>query len=138
MNTSEQHRAVFFQVRQPTEKLVRLTTVCAAHFEKNEPIQIFVEDEKGAKYVDELLWKFPSTAFLPHTVEGPDIISITSSKKRVGDTRIAFNLCPTPLLLEGFRLIYDFEDLTSPIKKNLSELRFDAYKKCGYLIEARN
>ena len=131
-------RAVFFQVRQPTEKLTRLTATCADHFEKKEPIIIFVEDEKGAQYVDELLWKFPSTAFLPHTVEGEDFITITSVKKKFGDPKIAFNLCSTPLLLEGFKIVYDFEDLTSPSKKQLAALRFDAYKQAGYLIEARN
>ncbi len=137
MSTYENSRAVFFQVRKPNEKLARLTSICAAHFEKKEPIIIFVEDEKGALYVDELLWKSPSTSFLPHTVEGEDLVCITSSKKKFGEPRIAFNLCPTPLLLEGFKVVYDFEDLTSPIKQNLSALRFDAYKKAGYLIEAR-
>ena len=135
---SENSRAVFFQVRKPSEKLTRLTSICAAHFEKKEPIIIFVEDEKGAQYVDELLWKSPPTSFIPHTMEGNDLITITSGKKTFGEPRIAFNLCPTPLLLDGFRIVYDFEDLTSPIKQNLSALRFDAYKKAGYLIEARS
>jgi DNA polymerase IIIc chi subunit len=131
-------RAVFFQGRQQNEKLLRLTATCVDHFNKKEPITIFVEDEKGALFVDELLWKFPSTSFLPHTLEGEDFISITSVKKKFGDPKIAFNLCSTPLLLEGFKIIYDFEDLTSPSKKNFSSLRFDAYKQAGYLIEARN
>jgi len=138
MNSNEHSRAVFFQVRRPNEKLSRLTTICASHFEKKEPIIIFVEDDKGAQYVDELLWKSPPTAFLPHSLESKDIITITSTKKKFGEHRIAFNLCPTPLLLDGFKIVYDFEDLTSPIKQNLSALRFDAYKKAGYLIEARN
>jgi len=138
LNTNENSRAVFFQVRKPSEKLSRLTAICAAHFEKKEPIIIFVEDDKGAQYVDELLWKSPPTSFIPHTMEGKDFITITSGKKKFGEPRIAFNLCPTPLLLDGFRIVYDFEDLTSPIKQNLSALRFDAYKKAGYLIEARS
>ena len=138
MNPNEYSRAVFFQVRKQAEKLTKLTSICASHFEKKEPILIFVENEKGAQYVDELLWKSPPTAFLPHTVNGEDMISITVAKKKIGAAIIAFNLCPTPLLLEGFKLIYDFEDLTSPVKQNLSSLRFDSYKKAGYLIEARS
>jgi DNA polymerase IIIc chi subunit len=138
MTTFEHSRAVFFQVHKPSEKLAKLTSICATHFEKKEPMIIFVEDEKGALYVDELLWKFPSTAFLPHTVNGEDLICITYAKKKIGDPKIAFNLCPTPLLLEGFKIVYDFEDLTSPVKQNLASLRFDSYKKAGYLIEARN
>ena len=41
-------------------------------------------------------------------------------------------------MIEGpFRIIYDFEDLTSPNKQHLSALRFEAYKQAGYTIEAR-
>jgi hypothetical protein len=63
---------------------------------------------------------------------------IAKVKKNVNQARVAFNLCPTPLLIEGpFRIIYEFEDLTAPNKKNLSSLRFDAYKQEKFLIEAR-
>lgn len=134
-------RIVFFQVRQPHTKLERLTEMAAAHFEKREHFLIVSEDEKAVQYIDELLWKFPPTSFLPHVASEdptPSLIAITRCKKNINQARFAFNLCPTPLVFEGlFRLIYDFEDLTSPSKQQLSAHRFDAYKKAGYLIEAR-
>src|SRR3990167_9184306 len=134
-------RAVFFQVREPKAKLACLAETAAAKFERKEHLLILVEDEKAMQYVDELLWKSPETSFLPHIATDElttELIAITRSKKNVNLSRIAFNLCSTPLLIEGpFRIIYDFEDLTSPSKQQLSAVRFDAYKKAGFLIEAK-
>ena len=111
------------------------------HFGKKEPLLIFVEEEKAEKFVDELLWKHPETSFLPHIcTEGPtnDYIAITKSKNNINNAHIAFNLCPTSLFLEEpLKIIYEFEDLSAPIKKNLSSARFDSYKKAGFFIEAR-
>ncbi len=133
-------RVIFFQVRDTKLKLQRLAEMAQTHFEKRDPFIIFVEDIKAQTFVDDLLWKLPETSFLPHTATDDttkDLVAITKSKTNVNQARSAFNLCPTPLLLEGpLRLIYDFEDLTSPSKKELSSLRFDAYKQAHYLIEA--
>jgi DNA polymerase IIIc chi subunit len=81
----------------------------------------------------------PPTSFLPHLAseeETASLIAITKARKNVNQAKFAFNLCSTPLLIEGIRLIYDFEDLTSPFKQQLSAVRFDAYKRAGCLIEA--
>lgn len=134
-------RVVLFQTRDPKAKLARLTETAAAHFERKEHLLILVEDEKTAQFVDELLWKSPETSFLPHvsTEEATgELIAITRGKKNINKARVAFNLCATPLMIEGpFRIIYDFEDLTSPNKQHLSALRFQAYKEASFLIEAR-
>ena len=144
MNPTSQHpltRVVFFQVRDNPTKLQRIAETAHSHFEKKEPFLILVEDERSAAFVDELLWKLPATGFLPHiATDEPttDRIAIAKAKKNVNSAKVAFNLCSTPLLIEGpFRIIYEFEDLSAPNKKNLSSLRFDAYKQAGYLIEAR-
>ena len=122
-------------------KLQRIAEAAQSHFEKKEPFLILVEDSRSQQFVDELLWKIPETSFLPHIASDDpvkDLIAISKMKKNVNGARVAFNLCPTPLLIEGpFRIIYEFEDLTSPSKKSLSSLRFDAYKQAGFLIEAR-
>ncbi len=134
-------RVVLFQVRAPNLKISRLIETASAHFERKEHLLILAEDEKAVHYVDELLWKFPPTSFLPHvaTEESTQaFVAITKSRTNVNQAKFSFNLCPTPLLIEGIRLIYDFEDLTSPLKQQLSAIRFDAYKKAGCLIEARS
>lgn len=134
-------RIVFFQVADNPTKLKRIVEMAHAHFEKKEPFLIVVEDEKSQKFVDELLWRLPLTSFLPHIAsDAPttDLIVITKVKNNVNQAQAVFNLCPTYLLIEGsIRSIYEFEDLSTPSKKNLSSQRFDAYKQAGFSIEAR-
>jgi DNA polymerase IIIc chi subunit len=134
-------RVVFFQVSENAAKLNRIVETAHFHFEKKEHLLILVEDEKSQKFVDELLWKLPSTSFLPHSISDTpsnDRIVISKVKKNINEARVAFNLCSTSLLIEdSFRIIYEFEDLTAPNKKNLSSQRFDSYKQAGFLIEAR-
>lgn len=133
-------RVIFFHVNDNQTKLQRIVESALTHFAKKEPFLIIVE-ENGLKFVDELLWKLPDTGFLPHSIqdkESNDLIVITKSRINLNQAQVAFNLCPTALLIETpFRMIYEFEDLTAPIKKNLSSNRFDAYKNAGFLIEAR-
>lgn len=134
-------RVVFFQVRQPKEKIDRLIEAVTAHFEKGDRILLFVEDEKTQHFVDDLLWKTPATSFLPHCIsdfQTQERIVITRMKANINDAKYAFNLCSTPLLLDPpFKILYDYEDLTSPAKQQSSAIRFDAYKKASWLIEAR-
>lgn len=134
-------RVIFFQVNDNANKLKKIIEMAHFHFGKNEPLLIFVEEEKGEKFVDELLWKTPAESFLPHTVSNEptkELIVITKSKNNLNQARVAFNLCPTSLFLnEPLKIIYEFEDLTAPVKKNFSSQRFDAYKKAGFSIEAR-
>lgn len=133
-------RVIFFQVRDNASKLRRIAETAQSHFEKKDPFLIFVEDEKSQQFVDELLWKIPESSFLPHqALDEPssELILITKTKTNLNNARIAFNLCPTPLLIEGpFRIIYEFEDMTNPNKMNLSTHRFDAYKKASFQIES--
>lgn len=139
MSSPSNTRVVFFQVNDNPTKLKKIVEIAHLHFSKKEPLLILVE-EAGLKFVDELLWKYPETSFLPHKIEegeSDELITITKSKKNLNQAHVAFNLCPTALLLESpFKMIYEFEDLTAPIKKNLSSSRFDAYKSAGFLIEA--
>jgi DNA polymerase-3 subunit chi len=137
MTYSDTPRVIFFQVRDNGTKLKRIVETAQTHFELKEHLLFFTEDEKSQTFVDELLWK---SHFLPHLATDlptSDYIAITKVKKNLNTARIAFNLCSTPLLLNNFRMIYDFEDLTAPNKQQLSTLKFDAYKREGWLIEAR-
>ena len=140
MHSSE--RVIFFQIKKPTDKLKYICEMAQVHFEKKEHLLFVVEDAKVQDFLYELLWKSPDTSFLPHVSSDEpvkDFIAITKIKKNVNNARLAFNLCPTPLLIEGpFRIIYEFEDLTTPSKSSLSSLRFDAYKAAHYMIESRS
>lgn len=134
-------RIILIQVKDAHTKLLELTKTAELHFEKKEPMIFFVEDDKALSFLDELLWKFPQISFLPHvTTESPiqEYLVITKIKKNLNQAKIAFNLCPTPLLIDGgFKIVYDFEDLSSPSKKNFSQMRYSAYRNANYFIEAR-
>jgi DNA polymerase IIIc chi subunit len=133
-------RIVFFQVADALSKCKRISETARSHFEKKETLLFFVEDDKALQFVDELLWKFPETSFLPHTASDQktaDRIAVTKTKTNVNDASFAFNLCPTPLLLPFFKIIYEFEDLSAPNKKSLSNLRYNAYKQAKMPIESR-
>jgi len=134
-------RIVFFQVQDISKKLQKIVETTQFHFEKKEPFLILVEDSKAQNFVDELLWKHPPTGFLPHVATDElsvEKVVITKIKKNINQAAAVFNLCSTPLFIEGpFKIIYELEDLTTPSKKNLSTVRFDAYKQAGLPIEAR-
>ena len=140
MTNPDSPRIVFFQVKNAADKVRLLADTAQSHFAKKEKFIIFAEDDRAIEYVDSLLWKYPQVSFLPHAIAEnpcPDPIVVTKVKKNLNEARFAFNLCPTPLLIEGFRIIYDLEDATLPNKKLLSQARFDAYKAARYLIESR-
>jgi DNA polymerase III subunit chi len=134
-------RVVFFPVHDIAKKLQKIVETAQFHFERKEPFLILVEDAKAQSFVDELLWRQPDTGFLPHLATdepSTEKVAIAKIKKNINDASIVFNLCPTPLFIEGpFKIIYEFEDLTTPSKKNLSTIRFDAYKQAGLHIESR-
>ena len=133
-------RVVFFQIQSPRDKPACLVRIVRRHFLHKEPILVVAEEDKALEFADQLLWKEPPESFLPHAIlEQPaeEWIGLTKVKKNLNGARYAFNLCPTPLLIEGpFRTIYEFEDLTSPNKKMMSQMRYDAYKQAKYLIES--
>jgi DNA polymerase III subunit chi len=134
-------RAIFFQITDPAAKIGCLVRTIESHFLKKEKILIVAEEDKALAYVDELLWKHSPEIFLPHGIVDSDCqecIALTKIKKNLNGARYAFNLCPTPLLIEGpFHIVYDFEDVTTPGKKMLSASRFDGYKAANFLIESR-
>jgi DNA polymerase-3 subunit chi len=139
--SSFETRIVFFQVDTPLKKVQKIVDTVQSHFEKKEHFLIVVEDSKAQTFLDELLWKEPNTSFLPHVaIDHPssDRVVITKTKKNINQALFVFNLCSTPLFFEGpFKIIYELEDLTTLNKKNLSTLRFDAYKQAGLAIESR-
>ena len=141
MTATDTTRVIFFQVSDSASKVRHLAETAYAHFSRKEHFLIIADDDKALAFVDELLWNHSPEIFLPHTIvlgETQEWIALTKEKKNVNNARFAFNLCATPLMIEGpFRVIYEYEDGSSPNKKNLSISRFEAYKKAQFIIESR-
>lgn len=134
-------RVIFFQVNDAQSKIRTIVQKAKEHFEKKEPLMFFVDGEKALLFLDELLWKYPKTSFLPHVCSDEvtkDFICITQTKKNLNEAKYVFNLCPTCLFLETSpKVIYELEDLSAPLKKNLSSERFDTYKRSHLFLEAQ-
>lgn len=134
-------RVLFFSVKDMKAKLGKLVSTAHMHYAKQEHLLFVVQDPQGAQFLDELLWKEPEESFLPHRIsDAPvnDLIVITQQKKNLNGARYLFNLCPTPLFFTTeAKIIYEFEDGSSPNKHQFSQKRFEAYKSAKYPIEAR-
>jgi len=119
-------RVVFFPVHTPVEKLKRLAQVADVHFKKADPLLFFVPDETAWKFVNELLWKLPPASFLPHPSK---LLHIRLQlDAQVGTV---FNLTPVALPSGCCKVVYEFEDATSPEKERLAKARYESYKGFG-------
>jgi DNA polymerase IIIc chi subunit len=132
---------VFFQVADTNSKLRKLCETIFYHFERMDNFLIIVSDEKTEKYVDELLWKIPQESFIPHESSSApcnEKIIITKTKENLNNASFIFNLSSEPLFFdEPCRIIYEFEDLASEQKKEISQNKFKSYKQKGLVIESR-
>ncbi|MGD0665726.1 MAG: DNA polymerase III subunit chi [Rhabdochlamydiaceae bacterium] len=119
MNT----KVVFLPVKTTSAKLIRITDIAAAHFQKGEPILFLVQDEAAWEFLDKLLWSTPAESFLPHPSK---LIHIRHNlDDALGSV---FNLCPAPLLKESIKTLYELEDHTSPEKLKASQERYHTYR----------
>jgi len=133
-------RVIFFQIHNNRSKLEKITQLSKEHFLKKENFLLMVSDLSSAEYVDELLWKLPAESFLPHFVASKSIeekVVITPKRENLNQAKYIFNLCPTPLLWENAKIIYEFEDLTQSGKQMLSRKKYEAYKEKKYFIECK-
>lgn len=132
-------RVIFLQTKDNRLKVLKLVQIAHYHFQKSESFLFIAENTKSANYVDELLWKVPSIGFLPHEIESSkskEKIIITTKKENLNQAKFVFNLCPTPLLWDNLKILYEFEDLTHPGKQLLSRKKYEAYKERKYFIES--
>lgn len=133
-------QVIFYTIQNSREKLKKITEISYNYFLKKEPFLIFVADAKALSYLDDFLWSYPQEGFFPHTPSNQkttDIVTITTTRENLNHAKFILNLCPSPLLFDPpIQKIYEFEDLSSPIKQNFSQTRFRSYRQAGYSIES--
>ncbi len=124
-------------IRAPKEKVHILCERAAFHFLHKEPFFILCPDERSCRFVDEVLWSFQKSSFLPHEdilKEPQEMITFGVSLEPFSG-KVVFNLKNEVLPeFSRFSTIYDFEDLSSPEKEKASLLRYKAYKNLGSVI----
>jgi DNA polymerase IIIc chi subunit len=134
-------KVIFFKVLDVKTKLLRILQTSLRHFENKEKLLIKAFDEASLKFVDDLLWKEPKSSFLPHVIATDfveDFIVLTKSFKNLNNSYYMFNLCQDIIdINDYFKVIYDFDDHTSKVKKDSSNKRYQLYRKLNFNIEQR-
>jgi len=134
-------KIVFLRAQDPKGKLLLLGQICYLHFERNEDLLLITSDEKMKQSVDDLLWRFSPTAFIPHMTDKSatnEKICITATKANITHATYIFNLTLEALIFpEPCRVIYEFEDNSNPSRQKLSQEKFKLYKEKKFLIELR-
>lgn len=134
------NKVIFYQIKNVKTKLIKIIQTAMHHFERKEKLLIQVPDEASLSYVDELLWKVPAEGFLPHVVsdkEIDDYIVITKNQENLNKSSYLFNLSQEIIDLDtSYKIIYDFDDFTSPKKQEKSKKRFEIYRGAGFTIES--
>ncbi len=122
-------KIVFFPVKTTTAKLAKLTDIAATHFQKNQPILFFVQDDVSWEFLDKLFWQLPSESFLPHPSK---LIQVRHTFDPIYTT--VFNLTSAPLLQESIKTLFELEDHTSPEKLKASQERYNTYRQNEFQI----
>ncbi len=116
-------KVVFFPVKTTSAKLAKLTEIADSHFQKNQPILFYVQDDASWEFLDKLFWQSPIESFLPHPSK---LIQIRHTFDPAYTT--VFNLTSTPLVQDTIKTLYELEDHTSPEKLKAAEHRYAAYR----------
>ncbi|MBN2479306.1 MAG: DNA polymerase III subunit chi [Parachlamydiales bacterium] len=137
----QKNKVIFFQVKDPKSKLIKIIQTAYKHFENKKHLLIKTSDEASSRFVDELLWSHPVDSFLPHVVSDSkvdDFIVISNNTNNVNNFHYLFNLTQDLLDIDKkYKVIYDFDDYTSPLKLSKSKEKFELYKSLGYQIESQ-
>jgi len=132
-------KVIFHLVKTPSQKLQTITELARDYYHRKENLLFFAPDQKAASFLDELLWKIPETSFIPHALsDAPckELIVITCKRENFTNAKAVCNLWPTPFLKEKVPTLHELEDLTSPVKKSLSQKRFETYRDAKFIIES--
>ncbi len=135
--TQMENKVIFLEVHDSSAKLLHLCRIAERHFTAKEPLQILVPDKAALEFVDALLWRLPEESFLPHaTSEIPtqELVVITTERAILNSALALFNLATSAFLDHPVKTVYDFDDHSSPEKKQASQHRYLAYRQAGLPI----
>jgi DNA polymerase-3 subunit chi len=112
-------------------------------YKHKHKVYIHAENQKEAQYVDELLWTFEDTSFIPHNFigEGPDQpppVQLGHGEPTSNQNDILINLSGSiPEFHQRFRRILEFIPQISD-KQDAARERFRSYKEQGYTVNSHN
>ena len=119
---------IFIPVKETRSKLNKLSQIAQKHLLDKTPLLFLVADQSSFDFIDKLLWTTPAESFLPHPTH---LLSIGFAVK--ANFPSVFNLQPKPIT-ENVKIIFEFEDHTSPEKLQLSEQKYQYYRDHNFPI----
>ena len=140
MNQKNLPKVIFFQIKKPLDKLLKITKTAYLHFENKKHLLFLASDDKVEKYIDDLLWKEPKFSFLPHVISDTytsELVAITKKNININNALYIFNLSSDPFFHFSCRVIYEFDDYSDKKRALISKKKFQVYREKGYLIESR-
>lgn len=127
---------IFLPIRTNQHKIESICQTIQKHFEAGDTFQILAPGMVAVQYLDDLLWKYPESGFLPHRaseIECKENIVITTQIKNLNGAKVLMNLCTNPCLIaEEFEILYELYDETQPDKFEQSKQRHQVYSQKGY------
>jgi DNA polymerase-3 subunit chi len=135
MNDKKQR--VDFYVLQDTHELSILKTACKLAekaYQQNHTVLILTENASYADKLNQLLWTFNDTSFIPHSDNPNDkapLLVIAAEQKSISltDHEILINLSPQfPESLQSFQRIIEIVDGT-PENKQIARNKYKMYRE---------
>jgi len=111
----------------------------AAYFyRQKQKVFVFTDHQEGAHDIDEMLWAFDASSFVPHNLqgEGPSYGSAVeiSWQPPTGRRPVLINLSTKmPSFAQQFSKIIDFVPSDEQLKQQARE-RFKAYRQAGFVV----
>ena len=127
-----------FPIRQKGEVAKKILTICQKAIEKKIFLQIFCPKPETIQFLNQLLWEFPQTGFLPHATDEthtcePILLSLDQRIKKPFTHLIWLHKEPPHQELKWTHL-YDFDDQASVDSLMQSKNRYQFYKQMGCKI----
>lgn len=123
---------IFLTVYDNGSKLDKIVSTVASHYSRGSSVLIAVPTLEVALYIDLLLWRMPSTSFLPHTISDfttSERVAITTSDTNINQATVLVNLRPeVSTLSASIPFVYELYDRTHPQKEELSKKRQATYQ----------
>lgn len=115
--------------------------IAEQHYRQQKLVYIHCQSKQQAYAIDELLWQFEPTAFVPHNLKGEG--PITGSPVEIGFDKLGANKSrqllinladQVPTFAVNFPQIIDFVANDDALK-NIARLRYREYKQLGITLD---
>jgi DNA polymerase IIIc chi subunit len=136
---SHKPTVMYFSIKEASHKLSHLIHTAQKHLHEKKSLHILTSDKTSLSFVSQLLWKEPKQSFTVHQVpedaNATSIIQLILPIPSYEKVESIFNLTSLPIDFSNhFRIIYEFEDLTHPAKKEIFEKKFKLYRDAGFTL----